>query len=83
LSDHSVPEFRISPAFAAWLRKPVEAATGTVRITSLDVRRYQVKLRSATSLSKPRSTPASNSRVRSGLSCPALVVSLNRPPFPF
>ena len=71
-SVHSVPEFRIWPTFAASLRKPLLAAVGTVRITSLEFRRYQVKLKSATSLNRPRSIPASNSLVRSGRSSPGL-----------
>ena len=79
-SAHSVPAFRISAPLVAALMKPVLAATGRVRMTSFDVRRYQVKLRSATSLKSPRSTPSSSSRVRSGLSWVARVVSLKRPP---
>src|SRR6185295_14225863 len=53
LSAHSVPAFRISAPLVAALMNPVLAATGKVRMTSLDVRRYQVKLRSATSLKSP------------------------------
>ena len=77
------PRSVISPALRGHVEEPGARGDRQREDHVVDVRRYQVKLRSATSLKRPRSKPASNSLVRSGRRFARPVVSLYSPPNPF
>src|SRR5205823_5995998 len=84
LTATSQPRLRMLAALAPCVRNPVDAASGSSKITSSDFLLYQVTLASARSFANPRSTPPSNSFERSGLSTEAgFVVLAVSPPMLF